>query len=70
MMSSSEVMAGRFTRLLPEDRDPVDWDDLRKLAKKMTSTQEPAPTPETEPDPEEDREITAAYTYLGPVRRP
>ena len=58
-------MAGRFTRLLPEDRDPVDWHDLRKLAKKMTSTQEPAPTPETEPDPEEDREITAAYTYLG-----
>ena len=58
-------MAGRFTRLLPEDRDPVDWHDLRKLAKKMTSTQEHAPTPETEPDPEEDREITAAYTYLG-----
>jgi hypothetical protein len=60
-----QVMAGRFIRLLPEDHDPVDWDDLKKLAKKMTSAQEPTPTPETEPDPEEDTEITAAYTYLG-----
>lgn len=58
-------MAGRFVRLLPENRDPVNWDDLDRLAWKMTSTQEPAPTPETEVDPEEDREITAAYTYLG-----
>jgi hypothetical protein len=31
----------------------------------MTADQEPRPTPETEHDPEEDREITAAYTYLG-----
>ena len=59
------MMAGRFTRLLPEDREPVDWDDLDLLARKMTSPQERAPTPETTLDPEEDREITAAYTYLG-----
>ena len=32
-----QVMAGRFIRLLPEDRNPVDWDDLKRLAKKMTS---------------------------------
>jgi hypothetical protein len=59
------VMVGRFMRLLPENCDPVDWDDLDRLATKMTSTQEPTPTPESESDPEEDREITAAYTYLG-----
>jgi hypothetical protein len=58
-------MAGRYIRLLPEDHDPVNWDDLDRLAWKMTSRQEPTPTPETELDPEEDREITAAYTYLG-----
>ena len=58
-------MAGRYIRLLPEDHDPVNWDDLDRLAWKMTSRQEQTPTPETELDPEEDREITAAYTYLG-----
>ena len=60
-----QVMAGRFTRLLPEDDDPVDWDDLDLLAGWMTPPHDRAPTPETRLDPEEDREITAAYTYLG-----
>jgi len=31
----------------------------------MTPRQKRTPTPETRPDPEEDRDITAAYTYLG-----
>jgi hypothetical protein len=39
-----QVMAGRFIRLLPEDSDPVDWDDLDRLARKMTSAQEPTLT--------------------------
>jgi Animal haem peroxidase len=57
-------MAGRFTRLIPEGAEFAKA-DLRRLAEKMTSTQEPTPTPEGKRDPEEDPEITAAYTYLG-----
>jgi Animal haem peroxidase len=59
-----ELMAGRFTRLIREGAE-FDRGDLRLLARKMTSPQEPAPTPEGQRDPEEDPEITAAYTYLG-----
>jgi len=64
--SLDEVMNGRFTKLL-RHLDPAQFDqnDLRRLAEEMTSTQEQRPTPETERDPEEDRKITAAYTYLG-----
>ena len=56
------VRAGRFTTLLPELR-PAKFDgaDLRVLADAMTPKKQPRPTP----DPEEDRDITAAYTYLG-----
>jgi hypothetical protein len=59
-------MNGRFIQLL-QGLEPAhdDQKDLRKLAEKMTSKQERRPTPETERDPEEDREIHAAYTYLG-----
>ena len=57
-------MAGRYIRLLPEDRTQFAHRDLKALADAMTSDQE-APTPEGTPDPEEDPEITAAYTYLG-----
>ena len=39
--------------------------DLLRLAGVMTAKQERRPTRETERDPEEDRKITAAYTYLG-----
>jgi Animal haem peroxidase len=58
------LKAGRFTTLLPE-LDPVvfDLDDLRALAEEMTSRSERVP--EARPNPEEDRDITAAYTYLG-----
>jgi hypothetical protein len=62
----SDLMAGRFARLLPEDSDPVDGRALERLAGKMSADQEePGPTPEGEPDDEEDSQITAAYTYLG-----
>src|SRR5215471_15051032 len=56
------VRAGRFTTLLPELR-PAKFDgaDLRVLADAMTPKKQPRPTP----DPQEDRDITAAYTYLG-----
>ena len=57
-------MAGRFTRLIPVGAEFAE-DDLRRLAEKMTATQEPTPTPEGKRDPEEDPTITAAYTYLG-----
>ena len=61
-----DLMAGRFTRLLREDTDPVDGRGLQELAGRMTSDQEePGPTPEGRPDAEEDSQITAAYTYLG-----
>jgi Animal haem peroxidase len=64
--SLEEVTNGRFTKLLPGlDPAAFDPDDLRRLAEEMTSRQERRPTPETERDPEEDREIPAAYTYLG-----
>jgi hypothetical protein len=57
-------MAGRFTRLIPAGAEFAKA-DLSQLAEKMTSTQEPTPTPEGKRDPEEDPTITAAYTYLG-----
>jgi hypothetical protein len=60
------VMTGRFTTLLPELSPAVfDQADLQLLADEMTSREERKPAPETGPDPEEDRAITAAYTYLG-----
>src|SRR5215469_10396096 len=62
--TSDQVMAGRFTRLIPKGAEFA-LADLRRLAKFMTSAQEPTPTPEGMRDPEEDPEITAAYTYLG-----
>ena len=57
-------MAGRYIRLLLENRTQSGQQDLEKLAHVMISDQE-VPTPEGTPDPEEDPEITAAYTYLG-----
>lgn len=64
--SLDTLMAGRFTRLLPELSPAVfDLADLRLLADEMTSRQERKPTRQTGPAPEEDRAITAAYTYLG-----
>jgi hypothetical protein len=64
--SFEELGPGRFTQLLAGlDTAHSDGHDLELLAEKMTSDQEPAPTPEDKPDPEEDSEITAAYTYLG-----
>ena len=62
----AEVMNGRFIQLLPGlESAHSDQRDLRELAGQMTSEQERRPTPETRRDPEEDREIAAAYTYLG-----
>jgi Animal haem peroxidase len=64
--SLDRLTTGRFTTLLPElcaaDFDPA---DLRLLASEMTSRQERKPAREAGLDPEEDRTITAAYTYLG-----
>jgi hypothetical protein len=59
-------MAGRFTTLFPQ-LCPAEFDpaDLRLLADEMTSRRERRPAAGTGPDPEEDRDITAAYTYLG-----
>ena len=63
---AEEVINGRFIQLLPGlEPAHADQDDLRELAGTMTSEQERRPTPETTRDPEEDREIPAAYTYLG-----
>jgi hypothetical protein len=64
--SFDALTAGRFTTLLPE-LPPADFDraHLRLLADKMTSRQEHRPASETTLNPEEDRAITAAYTYLG-----
>jgi hypothetical protein len=60
------LAAGRFTKLFP-DLPPAKFDrhDLRLLADEMTPKQKRKPTSETRPNPEEDRDITAAYTYLG-----
>jgi hypothetical protein len=60
------VMAGRFTVLFPQ-LSPATFDraDLRLLADEMTPKRERGPAAETGPDPEEDRDIAAAYTYLG-----
>jgi Animal haem peroxidase len=64
--SYDELAGGRFTELFPllpgAEFDPA---DLRLLAEEMTSRQERRPASQTRPDPEEDRVITAAYTYLG-----
>ncbi len=64
--SYDTLTAGRFTTLLPE-LPPAEFDpaDLRLLADEMTSRPERRPTSEIRPSPEEDRAITAAYTYLG-----
>src|SRR6476469_3632248 len=48
-----QLMAGRFTRLIPVGAEFAE-DDLQQLADKMTATQEPTPTPEGKRDPEED----------------
>jgi len=61
-----ELAAGRFTELFPElPSARFDRDDLRLLADEMTPKQKRKPASEVRPDPEEDRVITAAYTYLG-----
>lgn len=64
--SPDKLTGGRFTTLLPElpsaEFDPA---DLRLLADEMTSRQERKPAPGSGLHPEEDRAITAAYTYLG-----
>ena len=65
-----QVMTGRFTRLQPEDRDPVNWDDLDQLARKMTSTQEPTPTPETKARSRGGQGDNGRLYLSGPVRRP
>ena len=61
-----EQKAGRFTTLLPGLRaakfEPA---DLHLLAEEMTVKQERKPAPRAGFHPEEDRAITAAYTYLG-----
>jgi Animal haem peroxidase len=59
------VMAGRFTRLFPNlPAARFDPDELKQLAEAMTAPPEP-PVPENKADPEENRDIPAAYTYLG-----
>lgn len=50
-------------RTLPPAK--FDEDDLRSLANIMIADHEAEPTPETEPDDEENRGISAGYTYLG-----
>src|SRR5215831_9008364 len=62
---SGTLAAGRFIRLLPENRNQFDDRDLRALARRMTSRPERESAREGEPDPEEDPAIAAAYTYLG-----
>jgi len=60
--SYDDLTAGRFTELFPFlPGAEFDKDDLCLLADEMTSKQVRKLTP----DPEEDRDITAAYTYLG-----
>ena len=60
--SYDELTGGRFTELFPFlPGAEFDQDDLCLLADEMTSKQVRKPMP----DPEEDRDITAAYTYLG-----
>src|SRR5437870_10694220 len=59
---------GRMFRTLPPAEDAEDTkaeDDLRDLAKLMIAEREKEPTPETEIDDEENRGISAGYTYLG-----
>jgi len=64
--SLETLKAGRFTTLLPHLSPAVfDLADLRLLADEMTSRQDRRPAHETRLHPEEDRAITAAYTYLG-----
>ena len=64
--SLETLKAGRFTTLLPHLSPAVfDLADLRLLADEMTSRQNRRPAHETRLHPEEDRAITAAYTYLG-----
>jgi hypothetical protein len=64
--SLDTLTAGRFTTLLPQlPSAEFDPDDLQLLAREMTSRPERKATSETRLDPQEDRAITAAYTYLG-----
>jgi Animal haem peroxidase len=64
--SLGELTGGRFTTLLPElPAAQFDTADLRLLAEEMTARQERKPASGIRPNPEEDRAITAAYTYLG-----
>jgi hypothetical protein len=64
--SLDRLTAGRFTKLFP-NLPPAEFDpdDLQLLADEMTPRQRRRPAPKTGLNPEEDREITAAYTYLG-----
>jgi hypothetical protein len=60
------AIAGRFTKLLPHlPAAEFPPDDLILLADEMTPVREAPPTPDGGLDPEDDRRITAAYTYLG-----
>jgi hypothetical protein len=60
--SYDELTVGRFTELFPFlPGAEFNQDDLCLLAERMTSKQVRKPTP----DPEENRAITAAYTYFG-----
>lgn len=54
---------GRMFRTLPPAE--FDEDELKDLAEKMIAESEEEETPETEDDPEENRGISAGYTYLG-----
>lgn len=64
--SPDTLTAGRFTQLFKGlDAAVFAQDDLARLADEMTSRPERKATSETRLDPQEDRAITAAYTYLG-----
>ena len=62
----SALFEGRFGRMF-RTLPPADFDDddLKALANIMIADHEAEPTPETEPDDEENRGISAGYTYLG-----
>jgi hypothetical protein len=64
--SLDELQAGRFTTLLPElPAAQFEDDDLKLLAEEMTAKPERRRASRAGLGPEEDRDITAAYTYLG-----
>jgi heme peroxidase len=62
----SALFEGRFGRMF-RTLPPAEFDenDLRALATMMIADHEDVPTPETQSDDEENRGISAGYTYLG-----